>query len=172
MAHPLALRGEIDDGAAIDLLRDLEGRRVTGTLTFRARKSGETGSIELYGGEIAVEQPSATEGCDPVERFLEAGALEYQVQVRLPPLAVAQGSDQLKRGSLRVHVPADLMAYCERAGLTGVLKLSHEDRRAEAIYENGELLAIALDGRDDADLQQIFAWEEGVYTLSYYYHGK
>jgi hypothetical protein len=78
---------------------------------------------------------------------------------------VSKGDEKRREGSLAVHVPADLMNYCERAGLTGKLVFRREDRSAEAVYDRGELAAIRVDGTDDADLHEVFGWEEGVFEI-------
>ena len=148
----------------MDLLRELEARCITGTLRFNAIEHDDAGEIELHGGDIAVEQ-APIGGRDPVDVFLGAGALTYEIAPRLPVLPVSKGDEHHRRGSLRVHVPADLMQYCEHAGLTGILELVNGKRRVEATYEHGELIAIALDGKDDADLQQVFGWEEGEFRI-------
>ncbi len=163
MARPPLLRGELAPQGAIDLLRDLERRRLTGTLRFESEDA--SGELVLFGGEIAVEQPSRDDGRDPVDVLLELGAGSYEVQQRLPPLAVSKGTDFVRTGSLAVHVPADLMSYCEHAGLSGALVLEHEGHRAEAIYDAGELLAIQLDGEGESDLSAIFAWDEGRFRI-------
>lgn len=163
MARPPVLSGELAERGAIELLRELEHRRVTGTLRFEGARA--SGQIVLYGGEIAVEQPPREDGLDPVDVLLDLGPGRYEVHQRLPPLAVSKGDDFVRTGSLAVHVPADLMNYCEHAGLTGVLELRHEGRRAEALYEAGELLAIQLDGEGTDDLTEIFGWEQGRFRI-------
>jgi hypothetical protein len=162
MARPPVRSGELE-GAAIDLLRELEQDRITGVLRFES--DGASGEILLYGGEIAVDQLPRDDGKDPLDVFLALERARYEIHQRLPPLAVAKGDDYDKTGSLAVHVPADLMNYCERGGLTGTLELVKGDRRAEAVYRAGELIAIELDGRDDADLSDVFGWDEGRFHI-------
>lgn len=163
MARPPVLTGALREGGAIELLRELEQKHITGVLRF---ESGDVvGEISLYGGEIAVDQAPREDGRDPVDLLLGLGPGRYEVDQRLPPLSVSKGDDFVKSGSLAVHVPADLMSYCEHAGLTGVLELRHEEHRAEAIYDAGELLAIELDGRGEADLSEVFAWEQGRFRI-------
>ena len=156
--------GEIPEGGPIELLREVELGRVTGALCFAF---GEIrGEIALFGGEIAVDQTLRDDGLDPVDVLLSLSEGTYELHQRLPPLAVSRGDDYAKTGSLAVHVPVDLMNYCEHAGLTGVLELRHEERRAEAFYDAGELLAIELDGQDAADLHEVFAWEQGRFRIT------
>lgn len=163
MPRPPVLRGALRSGGAIELLRELEEKRITGELRFESEE--EEGLIAFYGGAIAADQELRGDGRDPVDVLLEMQEGTYEIHPRLPALAVSKGDDLVKTGSLAVHVPADLMGYCERGGLTGRLELSHEGRRAEAIYEAGELLAIELDGRGDADLTEVFAWEQGRFRI-------
>lgn len=160
------LTGDLPEGGAIELLRELELQRITGTLSFES-PGGDRGEIALYGGEIAVDQPPREDGRDPVDLFLSTEEARYEVHQRLPPLPVAKGDDYVKTGSLAVHVPADLMNYCEHAGLTGVLELQHEGRRAKATYQAGELLAIELDGHDTDDLHEVFAWQQGSFRIAF-----
>jgi len=163
-ASSTVVRGTLAQTGPIAVLHDLEGRRLTGSLRFR---DGDLeGSIYLFGGEIAVEQSPRDDGQDPVDLFLALGSGEWSVEAELPPLAVSRGSGSERSGSLAVHVPVDLMSYCEHAGLTGVLELTHEGRRAEAIYDAGELLAIELDGRDATDLHEVFSWEQGRFRIA------
>ena len=165
MAHQPVARGEIAEGGAFELLREIEAKRLTGSLEFEGIDDPRSAKIALFGGEIAVEQESLDDGTDPVDLLLEIGAARYSVHQRLPPLAVSRGDEYQKHGSLSVHVPADLMNYCEHAGLSGVLELRHEGRRAEAFYRAGELVAIQLDGDDVGDLQEVFGWEQGRFKI-------
>ncbi len=165
MASRAALRGQISKDGAIELLREIEAARITGTLAFRAVDGEGEGEVALIGGEIAVDQPKLEDGRDPVDVLLSLGAVDYEVHQRLPDLPVSRGGDLEKRGSLAVHVPVDLMSYCEHAGLTGVLELSHEGRKAEAFYQAGELTAIELDGSEISDLQEVFGWEQGRFRI-------
>ena len=165
MASRAVLSGEITSDGAIELLRDIELRRITGELRFTS-EDGE-GSIALIGGEIAVDQGKRDDGKDPVDVFLELPKLSYEVFQRLPDLPVSRGTDLEKQGSLAVHVPVDLMNYCEQAGLTGMLELSHEGRRAEATYDGGELTTIEVDGSEMADLQEVFGWERGRFRIRF-----
>lgn len=166
-AQPPILSGDLADGGAVELLRECEARRVTGELRFRgaAHDEGTTGIIRLIGGQIALDQTPRDDGMDSVDLFLDLDSATYEVHQALPPLPVAKGGDYEKSGSLAVHVPVDLMTYCEKAGLTGVLELRHEGRRAEAVYEGGELITIELDGKDATDLHEVFAWEQGRFWI-------
>ena len=164
MATEPVLSGDIPSGGVLEILRDIEVRRITGKIRFLV--GGESGEVELVAGQIAMDQDALPSGADPVEALLQARGGIYAVHAVLPPLAVSQGNDHERRGSLAVHVPADLMGYCEQAGLTGVLEMRNEGRVVEVIYEAGEMLGIRLDGREEADLDQVFAWDQGSFRIA------
>ena len=163
MASEPVLSGEIPQGGVLDILREIEGRRITGKIRFVI--GSESGEVELVAGQIAMDQDPLPNGADPVEALLAARSGLYAVHAVLPPLPVSQGDDHERRGSLAVHVPADLMTYCEHAGLTGVLEMRNEGRVVEVLYEAGEMLGIRLDGREEADLDQVFAWDQGAFRV-------
>lgn len=158
-----ALSGEIPLDGIIEVLRDIETKRITGRLRYTV--SGESGEVELVSGQLAMDQDALPDGTDPVERLLALRAGIFVVHQRLPPLAVSQGDDEQKKGSLAVHAPSDLMTYCETAGLTGTLKLVREGRIVEMVYESGELLAIRVDGQENADLSHVFSWDDGRFEI-------
>ncbi len=166
--RPPSLRGDLRDGGVVEVFRRCEAGRVTGLLRFwgEGPDAGVEGEVRLFGGEIAVDQEPRDDGQDPVDVFLDLEAGRWEIAPSLPPLPVSRGTDVQRTGSLAVHVPVDLMSYCEQAGLTGVLELTHEGRKAEAVYEGGELLAIELDGRDATDLHEVFAWEQGRFKVT------
>lgn len=151
----------------MEVFRQCEARRVTGILRFwgTGPDDGVEGEVRLFGGEIAVDQERRDDGQDPVDVLLDLDAGRWEITPSLPPLPVSRGTDLKRTGSLAVHVPVDLMSYCEHAGLTGVLVLTHEGRKAEAVYDNGELFAIELDGHDATDLHEVFAWEQGRFEI-------
>jgi hypothetical protein len=158
-----ALSGEIPIGGVLDILRDIEERRITGRIRFTA--GGESGEVDVIGGQIALDQEPRPDGSDPVEALLALRGGTFIVDQRLPPLPVSVGDDGRRTGSLAVHVPADLMNYCESAGLTGTLTLKNGSELVELVYEAGELLAIRIDGREGADLSHVFAWNEGQFDI-------
>ncbi len=162
MSATLVTSGEIPDDGIVSLLSTIEARRTTGVISFEA--AGRRGEVGLVAGQIAIDEDAAAEE-DPLELLLALRAGRYSVYQRLPPLPVSSGSDEVRTGSLSVHVPADLMNYCERAGLTGMLHLENGDRIAQASYDCGELNGIRLDGDGDDDLSQIFGWDEGVFRV-------
>lgn len=162
------LSGTISADGVLEVLRDIEARRITGCIVFTGPSSDdsmETGEVELYAGQIALDQDPLPDGSDPVERLLALRAGTFTVHQRLPPLAISQGDERTRYGSLEVHVPADLMNYCEQGGLTGTLCLLRNDERVELVYEAGELLAIRVDGEEDADVSHAFGWNEGSFRI-------
>lgn len=168
MLNEPAMSGEIPPDGVLDILREIETHRVTGHLRFTAGTedgSTQTGEVELIAGQVALDQDPLPDGSDPVERLLALRGGLYVVHQRLPPLPISHGDERQRTGSLAVHVPADLMNYCEQGGLTGTLTLEHGAERVELVYESGELLAIRVDGREDGDLSHAFAWDEGTFRL-------
>jgi hypothetical protein len=157
------MSGEIPEGGMLDVLREIETRRITGRLRFTS--DGATGDVAIVAGQIALDQETMADGGDPVEVMLKLRKGHYVVHQRLPSLPVSHGDDEHKNGSLAVHVPADLMNYCEQSGVTGLLRLKREGNLAELVYDAGELLAIRLDGKEDADLSAVFAWDEGSFDI-------
>lgn len=154
--------GVIPADGVLDVLRAIEGERTSGALRFEI--DGAWQEVTLVAGQIALDQADA-DGTDPVEALLSARAGRYEVIQRLPPLPVSKGDTRVRTGSLAVHVPADLMAYCERAGLTGLLELVRDDERAEAVYDQGELTAIQFGGHLGGEVNSVFAWETGTFKI-------
>lgn len=157
------VKGEIGaETSVLDVLREVEDRRTSGVLKF---VDGEaSGEVALVAGLPAEDQKKLADGSDPVEKLLALQKGSYEVWQKLPPLPVSHGDDVKRNGSLAVHVPADLMNYCERAGLTGTLFFENAGRKAEAMYDRGELVAIRVDGGDEA-LNEVFSWEEGTFQI-------
>lgn len=163
MSDPV-LQGEITGEGVISLLADIEERRTSGVLHF---ESGDlVGDVHLVAGQLALEQPELPDGRDAVEALLELREGTYELLQRLPPLPVSHGDQKARVGSLDVHVPADLMNYCEAAGLTGLLHLELDGRTAEAIYSRGELTDIRVDGTADEDLHDVFGWTQGEFKIT------
>ena len=161
MAHSV-LKGTIPADGLASRLREIEETRTTGVLRFRA--GGREGSVRLVQGQLGLDQPAGPHGDDPVEVLLDLREGEFEVLQELPPLPVSSGDSTHRRGSLQVHVAADLMNYCERAGLTGWLVLEHSDGdRAEIAYAGGELSGIRLQGPDE--LHEVFGWNEGHFEV-------
>ena len=153
-------KGEIPEDGIVSRLSEIEGYRTTGVLRF---EYGETsGEVALVQGQISADQPETPKG-DLVEMLLELRAGTFELVQQLPPLPVSKGDTTFREGSLEVHIPADLMNYCERAGLTGVLEIRDGEQVAEIAYAKGELHGIRLDGLDE--LHQVFGWEEGTFRI-------
>ena len=161
MAHSV-LKGTIPADGLASRLREIEETRTTGVLRFRS--GDREGAVRLVQGQLGLDQAKGPNGDDPVEVLLDLREGEFEVLQELPPLPVSSGHSTHRRGSLQVHVAADLMNYCERAGLTGWLVLEHEDGgRAEVAYAGGELSGIRLQGPDE--LHEVFGWEEGHFEV-------
>lgn len=154
------LSGEIPQDGVIALLTQLEGTRVSGVLKFKSDAKGE---VQLVQGQLAADQDERDDEADVVNLLLEARSGHYEVFQELPSLPVSRGDKVFREGSLEVHVPADLMNYCERAGLTGLLKFESDGRSAEVAYDAGEMSAIRLEGAEE--LHQVFGWEEGSFRV-------
>ncbi|MEZ4254295.1 MAG: DUF4388 domain-containing protein [Polyangiales bacterium] len=165
MSAPV-LTGSITSGGALEILHAIELRRTTGVLRFKGAEV--EGDVQLVAGQIALDQVESSGGRDPVEVLLELREGSYEVYQRIPPLAVSRGDDQHRSGNLGVHVPADLMTFCERMGLTGLLLFAEKGREAQMIYDAGELRAIAVDGEFDADVHDVFGWSEGTFEVVAY----
>lgn len=154
-------RGEIRDGDVMAVLAAVEATRVSGTLHFDGLTSGK---LALVRGQVAAEQENRPDGLDPVELFLAEEMAVVRVLQELPMLPVTRGDASRREGSLEIHVPADVMNYCERAGLTGSLKFTSETGRSATVsYQAGELTGIRLEGV--GDLRKVFGWEHGTFVV-------
>jgi len=156
------MAGAIPPEGLASKLHEIEATRTTGVLSFHAPES--EGEVRLVRGQLAMDQPPLEDGTDAVEHLLSQTEGTFEVLQRLPPLPVSAGDDEKRGGSLQVHVAADLMNYCERAGLTGWLVLFHQNGdRAEIGYQRGELSGIRLQGPEE--LHEVFGWEEGRFEV-------
>jgi hypothetical protein len=163
MAGDVALSGEIPAEGVGALLRTLEERRISGVVRFEV--GGTSREVALLAGSLVEPSPSSRDD-DALEALLGAQGGRYEVLAHLPPLPVSQGDARVRTGSLAVHVPADLMSWCERAGLSGTLTLLRDGERAAARYERGELLEIqVMAGDREGDLGAVFAWDEGTFRV-------
>jgi len=168
--------GNFLHGEADSILRWCEAQRFTGTLTVTVDRV--PADIHLLAGvpEVASARESDPDhGADPVaralDRFLEAPRGSYTLRQHLPPIEGAEtSSERVVRGPLALRSPADIMRYCELAGLTGqlLLRLDHDDHAGEctALYERGELVSLTLDGREDLDVGAIFDWSTGRFEVT------
>ncbi|MBW2461480.1 MAG: DUF4388 domain-containing protein [Deltaproteobacteria bacterium] len=158
------LQGEITGEGVFSLLAEIEERRTSGVLRFESAEL--SGDVHMVAGQFAVDQPELADGRDVVEVLLELREGTYELVQKLPSLPVSHGTQSAREGSLDVHVPADLMNYCEAAGLTGLLHLERDGRTAEAIYDRGELTDIRVDGTADEDLHDVFGWTDGQFKIT------
>ncbi len=154
-------RGAIPSDGVLGILRDIETARVTGELRFVAKE--HSGVIVLERGQIAADQPESVR--DSVEDFLALREGRFEVVPILPQLAGAAGGAELRTGVIGELAVADLMAYCERAGLTGLLRLERAGVRAEAMYDRGELTGLVVDGAPEDAVEDVFAWSEGLFSI-------
>jgi len=162
MVAEAVFEGRIPEEGIGELLGGLEEIGTTGVLAFRGTSG--SGSIELVHGQIADD--SVNGGTDrAVQTLLALRDGEFAVYPKLPHLPVSRGTDTTRRGSLAVHPPADLMRYCENAGLTGRLLLEHRGRLAIAYYEKGELDDVSIDGGSAADFVAALEWTEGTFRV-------
>lgn len=139
----------------MEKLHEIEALCATGRLCFRS-PSGE-GEVRLTRGEFAEGDDEA------LEELLELREGSFWIIQELPSLSVSRGDATRKEGSLEVHVPADLMNYCERAGLSGALAFSFRGASATLKYRAGELSDIELSGV--SDLSDVFGWTDGAFVI-------
>jgi hypothetical protein len=162
MVAEAVFEGSIPAEGVGDLLGGLEEIGTTGVLAFQS--TAGSGSIRLVHGQVA--DGAIT---DDEERALEVLLSlrdgEFAVYPKLPHLPVSRGTDATRRGSLAVHPPADLMRYCENAGLTGRLLLELRGRLAIGYYEKGELSDVSIDGGTAADFVIALEWTEGTFRV-------
>ena len=125
---------------------------VTGLFLLDLDNQGDRAQLR----RIAVARASSAAG-------LREG--EFAVYPKLPRLPVSRGTDTTRRGSLAVHPPADLMRYCENAGLTGRLLLELRGRLAIGYYDKGELTDVSIDGGTAADFVLALEWTEGTFRV-------
>lgn len=157
------VHGDLAEQGPIDLLKLCEETRFTGLIEVAAKGLG--GSLQLRGGEI---ETMALEGvaADPLDAFLALTAGRYTLRQQMPTLEGGLSNDRLVRGSIANHSPADVLRFCEGAGLTGEARLSSGKRRVEVLYEAGQITTIKLDGKTDADLEEAWGWTTGEFVVT------
>jgi len=144
------------------LLGGLEEIGTTGVLAFQSTSG--SGAIRLLHGQV-VDATTTAEEERALEVLLSLREGEFAVYPKLPRLPVSRGTDTTRRGSLAVHPPADLMRYCENAGLTGRLLLELRGRLAIGYYDKGELTDVSIDGGTAADFVLALEWTEGTFRV-------
>ena len=170
MRGELVLEGAIPPDGIADLLPEVEATCVTGTLRFESALEG-SGDVILVRGQFAERQIPDRRGRDPVDVLLSLREGRFTVRQRLPDLPVSSGDEGIKTGSLAVHVPSELMRYCERAGLTGTLRLTNDRREVSVVYARGELAEIRVEagepgeGEADGGMADVFGWEQGTFAI-------
>jgi hypothetical protein len=162
MATQAVFEGVIPEEGIADLLGGLEEIGTTGVLAFQS--TAGSGTIRLVHGQIADREATADEE-RALEMLLSLREGQFAVYPKLPHLPVSRGTDTTRRGSLAVHPPAELMRYCENAGLTGRLLLEHRGRLAIGYYERGELVDVSIDGGTAGDFVSALEWTEGTFRV-------
>jgi hypothetical protein len=162
MVAEAVFEGAIPAEGVRDLLGGLEEIGTTGVLAFRSTSG--SGAIRLVHGQVADLDATADQE-RALEVLLSLREGEFAVYPKLPHLPVSRGTDTTRRGSLAVHPPAELMRYCENAGLSGRLLLEHRGRLAIGYYEKGELSDVSIDGGTAADFVHALEWTEGTFRV-------
>ena len=162
MVAQAVFEGPIPPEGVRDLLGGLEQVGTTGVLAFQSTSG--SGAIRLVHGQVADADTGADEE-RALEVLLSLRDGEFAVYPKLPHLPVSRGTDTTRRGSLAVHPPAELMRYCENAGLTGRLLLELRGRLAIGYYEKGELNDVSIDGGTAADFVAALDWTEGTFRV-------
>ena len=162
MANQAAFQGIIPADGVEEVLGELEEIGATGVLAFES--SSGSGTVQLVQGHID-ENGASGDQERALEVLLSLREGQFAVYPRLPHLPISRGTDTTRRGSLGVHPPAELMRYCENAGLTGRLLLEHRGRLAIGYYEKGELDDVSIDGGTAADFVHALEWTEGTFRV-------
>jgi hypothetical protein len=162
MVAEAVFAGLIPEEGVGDVLGGLEEIGTTGVLAFQSTSG--SGTIRLVHGQIADNGTTADEE-RALAVLLSLRDGQFAVYPKLPHLPVSRGTDTTRRGSLGVHPPAELMRYCENAGLTGRLLLEHRGRLAIGYYDKGELADVSIDGGTPADFVTALEWTEGTFRV-------
>ncbi len=162
MVAEAVFEGTIPAEGVGDLLGGLEEIGTTGVLAFQSTSG--SGAIRLVHGQVADAAATSDEE-RALEVLLSLRDGKFAVYPKLPHLPVSRGTDTTRRGSLAVHPPADLMRYCEHAGLSGRLLLELRGRLAIGYYERGELDDVSIDGGTAADFVVALEWTEGTFRV-------
>jgi hypothetical protein len=161
MSSPPVMSGAIPSDGPAAVLRAVERRATTGSLTYSST-TGEPETIALVRGEPKVDDDASRAA---LERFLVLAEGTFEVHQRLPPLPVSRGDEEAREGRLGVHGVTDLLQYCDRVGLTGALFITSDDHHADFLYDGGELVAVRVFGEDDGEVQDALAWEDGGFRI-------
>ncbi|MDP3274157.1 MAG: hypothetical protein Q8Q09_03110 [Deltaproteobacteria bacterium] len=152
--------GELSRVPASRILSTVERMRISGEL--RLSVGGRTHVVELQGGQAA----PTDEAQRAIELFIDSSAGSYELRELLPTLAKGVRQDsRTVGGSLADCSAADLLAFCEKHGLTGKLQLHSNERACIARYHRGELLSLTVDGSDNGALDEVFGWQTGRYQI-------
>lgn len=154
--------GAIEQRSPAELIALAKRKRITGVL--EAHDGPRRWELTLRGGEIEKVE-SVVEGADPIESFL---ALEHGKYRLCQQLLLPDGTASDRRvatGRLEDHGPLELVETCERGGLNGTLRLKHEGRLIEALFDAGVLTTITLDGHQDVEARDLWSWSTGEWAI-------
>ena len=160
MSAAAVIEGAIPAEGVDGLLLGLAELGTTGVLEFE--NSHVHGTVQLVRGQIA--DPDGAEK-RAVELLLSLRDGAFAVYPKLPHLPISRGNESSRRGSLSVHSPADLMRYCELAGLSGRLLLENRGQLAIGRYHGGQLEEVSIDGGSADDFVQALDWDEGTFRV-------
>lgn len=160
MSALAVIEGAIPPEGVDGLLGGLAQLGTTGVLEFENREVH--GRVQLVRGQIA--DPDGAERRS-VEALLSLRDGAFAVYPMLPHLPISRGTDSSRRGSLAVHSPADLMRYCEQAGLNGRLLLESKGKLAIGNYRAGQLEDVSIDGGSADDFVEALDWDEGTFRV-------
>lgn len=157
------VQGDFKERPPIDLLKDCEEKRFTGLIEVEG--ADLRGSVLMRGGEVSSLQLQGASG-DALDAFLSMQEGRFVLRQKMPTLDGNLTGEAVVRGSLAQHGPADILRFCEGAGLSGQVRMTSAGRRLEVFYEAGAMTAITVDGKTDADLDQAFRWRVGEFAIT------
>lgn len=157
------VQGDFRERPPIDVLKDCEEKRFTGLIEVEGAEL--RGSVLMRGGEVSSLQLHGAKG-DALDAFLGLQEGRYVLRQKMPTLDGSLTAEAVVRGSLAQHGVADVLRFCEGAGLTGQVRMSSGGRHLEVFYEAGAMTAITVDGKSDADLDQAFRWRVGEFAVT------
>jgi len=157
------VQGDFKKRPPIDLLKDCEEKRFTGLIEVEG--ADLRGSVLMRGGEVSSLQLQGAQG-DALDAFLGLQEGQYVLRQKMPTLDGSLTAEAVVRGSIAQHSPADVLRFCEGAGLSGQVRMTSGGRHLEVFYEAGAMTAITVDGKSDADLDHAFRWRVGEFVIT------
>ncbi len=156
---PRALLADVRPDA---VLRFCEMAHFTGTLSFTTATG--KGLLPVLNGVPEVSDDASIEAA--LDEFLGSTEGTYTLKQILPNLdAATRAGDLAWHGTMSGGGIPDLMRYCESAGLTGTLRLTHGEETCDARYERGDLVSLEVDREEDQNLERVFAWPDGAFAI-------